>query len=298
MEQKWHSLCAAFPDMPHEEDFSFRAHTTVGVGGCAPLALYPRGAAELAALLRYVSERGLPYFVLGNGSNLLASDAGFDGAVICTRFVRSVRAEGERIAADCGARLASVLAAAVRQSLCGATFLQGIPATVGGAIFMNAGAQGRCMADIVRSVTAWSEGEIVRVPARECRFAYKRSRFMEWGECVISAELQLKNGNLQSILSDIDRIKRRRSALPSGRSMGCVFQNAGGVSAGALIERAGCKGMSCGGAFVSARHANFLINRGDATARDFVCLIERIRARVRERTGILLREEIRYIGVF
>ena len=163
---------------------------------------------------------------------------------------------------------------------------------------MNAGAQGCCMADIVRSVTAWSEGEIVRVPARECRFSYKRSRFMEWGECVISAELQLKNGDLQSILSDIDRVKRRRSALPSGRSMGCVFQNAGGVSAGALIERAGCKGMSCGGAYVSARHANFLINRGDATARDFVCLIERIRARVRERTGILLREEIRYIGVF
>ena len=87
-----------------------------------------------------------PNFVLGNGSNLLASDAGFDGAVICTRFVRSVRAEGERIVADCGARLASVLAAAVRQSLCGAAFLQGIPATVGGAIFMNAGAQGRCMA--------------------------------------------------------------------------------------------------------------------------------------------------------
>lgn len=292
------NVLAFFSEIPHEEGFSFRQHTTVGVGGCAPLACYPRGIDELVSLLNFLTERQIPYCVIGNGSNLLVSDAGFDGIVICTQRVCSMQASGNVLTADCGAGLCSVLAFAVQHGLGGAAFFQGIPATVGGAVYMNAGAQGCCMKDIIRAVTAWRNGDIVQIPAEKCRFSYKHSLFMDDDSCILSAELQLKNEDVESILSDINRIKQRRSALPGGRSMGCVFQNADGISAGALIEQSGCKGMSCGGAAVSDAHANFLINRGDATARDFVRLIEDVRARVLSRTGVLLKEEIRYIGVF
>ena len=280
------------------KNFTFRRHTTLGVGGNAPLALFPRGAAELASAFCCLRAAGIPHCMLGNGSNMLVSDAGFDGAVIATKEANALSVRGDIVAAESGAPLSTLLAAAARASLDGAAFVQGIPATVGGALFMNAGAGGRCMADIVRSVTALIGGKVCTLSAAECAFGYKDSIFQKEECCILSAEFKLKKGDLHSILSDIDRVKERRSALPRGRSMGCVFRNAGGRPAGELIERAGCKGMTCGGAYMSREHANFLINRGDATAADCATLIASVRARVLAQTGIRLKEEIRYIGVF
>lgn len=291
-------MAADLAGFPGQRGFSFRRHTTAGIGGAAPLALFPRDAAELAAIVRRLREAHIPHCLLGNGSNVLVSDAGLDGVAVVTKGANALSVRGEAVVAECGAMLAAVLAAAVRAGLDGAAFLQGIPATVGGAIFMNAGAGGRCMADIVHSVTALIGGKVCTFSAAECAFGYKDSIFQKRDCCILSAEFKLKKGDLHSILSDIDRAKRRRSALPRGRSMGCVFRNAGGRSAGELIERAGCKGMACGGAFVSQEHANFMINRGDATAADFVSLIACVRARVLAQAGIRLEEEIRYIGVF
>lgn len=298
MDQDPGKVLSFFRNMPYEKYFSFQQHTTVGIGGRAPLACYPREANELVSLVDFLTRQRIPYCIVGNGSNLLVSDSGFDGVVVCTERIRSILVKGEVLSVDCGTGLWSILTLAIQNGLGGAAFLQGIPATVGGAVYMNAGAQGRCMADIVRAVTVWNGKNVMRIPVEKCRFAYKHSLFMECGYCILSAELQLKKEDKHSILSDINLVKQRRLALPSGRSMGCVFRNPGEMSAGALIERAGCKGMSCGGAFVSDVHANFLINRGGATARDFVRLIERIRARVLSRAGVLLKEEIRYIGVF
>ncbi len=285
-------------DLPRRKGFSFRRHTTVCVGGGAPLAFFPRSAPELAAAACRLREAGVPHCILGNGSNVLVSDAGFDGVVVATGRAKAVSVRGDIVTAEGGAMLSAVLAVAVQARLDGAAFLQGIPATVGGALFMNAGAGGQSMAEIVQSVTALIDGREQTLSVRECAFGYKDSIFQKTDCCILSAEFKLISGDLHSILSDIDRVKQRRSVLPRGRSMGCVFRNAGGHSAGALIERAGCKGMSCGGAFVSDRHANFLINRGDALAADFTELIASVRARVLAQTGIRLEEEIRYIGVF
>ena len=298
MDSHVRSVLRLFPDLAYSQDFSFRQYTTVGVGGFAPCACYPKSASELAELVRVLHREGIPYCVLGNGSNVLAADAGFGGVAVITRRACALRTAGERIFAESGAQLAAVLAEAVNRGFGGAAFLCGIPATVGGAIFMNAGAGGQYMAELVASVTALIDGRAVRLSAKECDFAYKNSIFMKADSCILSAEFVFKNGDMRSILSDIDCVKKRRAALPTGRSMGCVFRNPRGASAGALIERAGCKGLCCGDAFVSERHANFMINRGNATAQEFVTLIESVRARVRACTGIRLNEEIRYIGVF
>lgn len=298
MEKVLAALLAEFSGMPYAAPFSFQKNTTVGIGGEAPLALYPENAERLAAVVSALCGRGIPYLVLGRGSNVLVSDAGFGGVVVHTSRVTAVRTRGAMLTAECGAGLEKVLAVAKRNGLGGISFLCGIPASVGGAVFMNAGVRGGYIGERVVSVDAMCGGEVRTLSAKECGFSYKHTRFMEEESVILSAKLRLERCAPAAVEAEYAAAKAARAGLPKGRSMGCVFKNPAGYSAGALLERAGMKGEACGGAFVAQEHANFIINRGGATCKDVVCLIDRMKNAVFSETGIELAEEIRRIGEF
>lgn len=287
-----------FADLPQKRPFSFRAATTIGAGGTASAALYPRSEAEFAETVARLEAQGIPFCVLGCGSNVLASDKGFGGAVIKTDRMETLRLLPQGIEAACGVRIARLLSFAAANHCGGLEFLAGIPASTGGAVFMNAGACGKFAAERVLSVRALYRGSVMEMAAEECAFSYKHSLFMDEPIYVLSAVFQTVCGDKQSILREIKRVLVRRSRLPRGKSMGCVFKNPSGCSAGELIEQAGLKGAFIGDAVVAREHANFILNRGGATASEIRSLIEHVRARVFENSGVTLEEEIRYIGEF
>lgn len=295
MERRLAAACARLRGIEVLSPFSFREHTTVGIGGTSPLALVPNSAEQLVSALRVLENEEVPFVLLGNGSNVLVSDAGFGGVVVLTKRVDHVEVRGDRVIAACGAPLAKVLRVAAKHGLGGIAFLAGIPATVGGAVFMNAGAGGKYIAERLESVTAYRRGT-ERLPACACDFAYKHSVFMQSGGAILGAEFRLFPMSAQAAEDEIAGALAARTSLPCGRSMGCVFKNPPGLSAGELIDRAGLKGAQCGGAFVSDRHANFIINGGGASSRDVALLIGRIREQVYRRFGVRLEEEIRMIG--
>lgn len=288
-------LLARLPDIPYRSPFSFRFNTTVGIGGEAPLALFPRGAKELVFVLREVRRAGFPYVMLGRGSNVLVSDSGFDGIVISTALARAIRARNDLICAECGTSLSALLRFAAGNRMGALEYLAGIPASIGGAVFMNAGARGKYIGENVHAVTAFIDGEVCVLTADQCEFAYKSTRFMRGG-CVLSVILHTKPD--EGAGEKIRAALAARKNLPRERSLGCVFKNPPGNSAGELIERTGLKGVHIGGAFVSEKHANFIVNRGGATAADYRALVAFIRGKVFSETGIRLAEEIRYIGEF
>lgn len=298
MEKVFETLLSEFSGMPYAAPFSFRKNTTVGIGGEAPLALYPENAGRMAAVLSLLHRQGIPYVVLGRGSNVLASDRGFNGVVINTSRANAVSTRGCVLTAECGAGLEKVLSVAKRNGLGGLSYLCGIPATVGGAVFMNAGVRGGYIGERVISVDALIGGGRHTLSAKECEFSYKHTRFMEEETVILSARLRLEKSSPTAIDSEYAAAKTARENLPRGKSMGCVFKNPEGFSAGELLERAGMKGEFCGAAAVSREHANFIINMGGASSDDVLRLIEKMKKAVFAETGIELSEEIRHIGEF
>lgn len=291
-------LSVAFPDLELQRDFVFAKHTTVGIGGRAALAAFPASSKALGDLAVFLQRRAIPFAVLGAGSNILVSDGGFDGVVVCTYKAVAVRAEGDRIFCESGCRIRRLISVSRDAGVGGFSFLEGIPATVGGAVFMNAGAGGRYICAVVRSVTVAECGDIITFSNAECGFAYKKTRFQRSDAVILKAELQGMYQPAELIGEERERVRLARSGLPRERSLGCIFKNPPGFYAGRLIEECGLKGRSCGGAAVSERHANFIVNRGGAIADDFRRLIFLVKTEVLQRTGILLEEEIRYIGEF
>lgn len=294
MVPEFEKLLVRLADIPYEAPFSFRKNTTVGVGGDAPLCLYPRSSTELVLTLR--ETEGIPRLLLGRGSNVLPSDRGFGGVVIKTDRARSMRMEGGVLYAECGVSVSAFLRFAAERGRGGLAFLAGIPASMGGVVFMNAGAGGRYIGELVESVRVYEEGEVRLLSTEDCRFAYKETRFMHQGSIVLEVAARTTADKYAS--EKICEALAARSRLPKERSMGCVFRNPPGAFAGALIEQAGLKGANIGGAQVSAKHANFIVNRGGATAEDFRALIAAVKEKVFSETGIKLVEEIRYIGEF
>lgn len=298
MEKILKALLSEFSGMPFAAPFSFQKNTTIGIGGEAPLAFYPENAERLASVVKVLHERGVPYLLLGRGSNVLVSDGGFDGVVVHTSRATAVRTRGAVLTAECGAGLEKILSAAKRNGLSGISFLCGIPATAGGAVFMNAGVRSGYIGDRVLSVEAMFGKERRVLQAKECDFAYKHTRFMEEECALLSVKLRLHRESPSAIEAEYAAAKQARLGLPKGKSMGCVFKNPEGYFAGELLERAGMKGEICGGAAVSGEHANFIINRGGATCSDVLTLIGRMKQAVFAQTGIVLSEEIRHIGEF
>lgn len=281
-------------------DFPLSRVTSFHIGGNADLAVYPADDEAFAYALDAVVQAGVPYTVIGNGSNTLVRDGGFRGVVFVTTDMRRVTIDGTRLTGGCGVLLGSVGTNASRAGLAGAEFANGIPGTLGGAVYMNAGAYGGQLADIVCETVCYDldAKQVLHLDNAAQHFGYRHSVFMEKNYIILSATLQLTKDEPDAIRARMnDYLARRREKQPlEYPSAGSVFKRPEGHFAGKLIEDAGLKGLRVGGAEVSPKHAGFIVNVGGATARDVLELIERIREKVYAMSGVTLECEIRTIG--
>lgn len=284
-------------DLKVLRDEPMHIHTTFRIGGPARRMACPASVQELSDLLGLVEENDFPYLVVGNGSNLLVSDEGIDKIVIHTGTLeRMERREGNVLYAEAGVSLARLAVFARKESLTGLEFAHGIPGSLGGAVCMNAGAYGGEMCQVITSVTAWLPGRgVCELLPDELDLRYRHSYFSDHEGVVLAAALRLKEGVESEILAQMeDLIRRRKEKQPlEYPSAGSTFKRPEGHFAGALIEQCGLKGTSVGGAQVSEKHAGFVINRGGATCRDVLALIETVQRTVLAETGIDLEPEIK-----
>ena len=278
-----------------------KKHTTMRIGGPAELFLLPMSN-EIEKLLAYIHEKKIPCLVVGNGSDLLVSDHGISGVVVSTRLLNSIEVdEGEMtVKAFAGAPLSKTADAAHLAGLSGLEFASGIPGTIGGACFMNAGAYGGEMKQVVKSVSYLDPLKgLSEASGDELDFAYRHSLFSEHEEyTVISATIQLSRGDPDEIRAKMDDFnRRRREKQPlEYASAGSTFKRPEGYFAGKLISDAGLKGYHVGDAEVSEKHAGFCINKGNATFSDMKALIDHVISAVRENSGVTLTPEVRIIG--
>ena len=275
--------------------------TTFKIGGAADVLIFPSSIIEVSAVIRLANSFKIHCTILGNGSNVLVLDKGIRGVVIkfSDKFFGKIRVDNEKIIADAGATLKSVSNFAAEKSLSGLEFAVGIPGSIGGAIYMNAGAYGGEMKNIVSKVTAISPtGEIVSFNAAELNLGYRQSIFQQNGCAICEVELNLTHGNFDEIKSQMAEFTyKRESKQPlEFPSAGSTFKRPKGYFAGTLIDKTGLKGLKVGGAMVSEKHAGFVVNAGNATAADVLNLIEEVRRRVMEVHGVMLTPEVRIIG--
>lgn len=275
-------------------DFSLAEKTTMKIGGACDFYAEPNSEECLVELVNRCRRDGVPYFILGHGSNLLINR--FGGVVIATcSLPAGFSADGNTITAGAGASLSAVCLAALGLSLSGMECLYGIPGSVGGALFMNAGAYGGEIKDIVKSARCLNNrGEIVTIPAAEMKLSYRHSAFSENGFVILSVIMELVPDDKLTIKQKMDElIQKRRDKQPlEFPSCGSTFKRPEGYFAAALIEECGLKGCSVGGAQVSEKHSGFVINKGGATFGDVIALVEHIKGVVREQKGVELECEM------
>ncbi len=281
-------------------DCPLSKHSTFRIGGKAELGVFPQSEAELVSVLQYVCDSALPYLVIGKGSNVVFSDSGFAGAVLFTEGVKGISVEGREIRAAAGETLTALSQTARDASLSGLVFAYGIPGTVGGAVFMNAGAFGGEMSDVCVKTAYFDTktGKCGELTGQAHAFGYRTSFYEQNPHLVIlSATCSLHAGEREEIGAQMEAYaEQRRTKQPlQYPSAGSTFKRPVGHFAGKLIEDCGLKGVSVGGAQVSEKHAGFLINRGGATAADVRELTELIQSRVFERFGVRLECEIRFL---
>ncbi len=274
-------------------------HTTFQIGGPAAVFCRPETPAQLLRTLELCREHGVRSYLLGNGSNTLFSDAGFDGAVVCTvEMKRPVTVSGNVLRAAAGAPLGAVCRKAQQAGLAGLAFAFGIPGTVGGAVYMNAGAYGGELKQVLRRVTFLDRAlRLDSLPVQELALGYRTSRFETGGGVILEAEFSLAPGDPAAIEAEMQELMARRREkqpleLPSA---GSTFKRPQGAFAGALIEQAGLRGFAVGGAAVSTKHCGFVVNTGGATCADVVALTEEVARIVYEKTGYRLEREIRVV---
>ena len=277
-------------------------HTTFRIGGPADALALPKTPEEVAEVVRFCHEHAQPYYVLGNGSNLLVSDEGYRGLVLqLYRNFNDIQVNGETITVQAGAMLAAVARTAYQTGLTGLEFASGIPGTIGGAVVMNAGAYGGEMKNVLKEVTVLTkEGEVLVIPAKALELGYRTSVIPKNRWIVLGAVLQLKKGDQEQILARMEELKEQRITkqpldLPSA---GSTFKRPEGYFAGKLIMDAGLRGFTVGGAQVSEKHCGFVVNRGNATAADVWELICEVKRRVKEMTGVELEPEVKLLGDF
>ncbi len=273
-------------------------HTSFRIGGPAELMAFPRNPQELAHLLKTAREYGIPARILGAGTNVLAPDEGVQGLVICLRdtLMGLQLLEGNQIEAMAGMTLAQTAMFAARNGLSGLEFAHGIPGTVGGGLYMNAGAYGGELKQVaIKTEVMAPDGSCQWIEGEAQGFGYRRSAFQSMEGVILRTRLQLVPGQEEEIRSRIYELnEKRRSSQPLELpSAGSTFKRPARGYAAALIEEAGLKGLQVGGAAVSTKHAGFVVNLGGATAGDVLALVEQVRNRVLEHSGILLEPEVR-----
>ena len=279
-----------------------KKHITFRVGGPAACFLTPSTKEQIREILHICQEEKTPYFILGNGSNLLVSDQGFDGVVLQVyKNMNQMAVEGEHLRVQAGALLSATARKALEAGLTGMEFAAGIPGTMGGAAVMNAGAYGGEMKDILESVTVLTpEGEQKELKNEELQLGYRTSVVKEKGYIVLEAVLSLKKGDPEAIKSRMDELKEQRVTKQPLEypSAGSTFKRPEGYFAGKLIQDAGLRGYQVGGAQVSEKHCGFVINKENATAKDVVDLIHDVQRIVYEKFQVQLETEVKFLGEF
>ncbi len=272
------------------------------VGGPARYFAEPATAAEFSEAMAWAKRKGLETFILGKGTNLVFSDAGYPGLVVYTgKSFHGIQWQGNRVRAQAGALLHTVVTQAVGKGMAGIQHLAGIPGTMGGGTYINAGAFGQELKDTIVSVVSTTrDGKLAERGNRECGFAYRHSNFFGWDEIILETTLDLIPGDANAMRAEMRETLRKRKEkqplhLPNAGSM---FKRPPGQYAGVLIEQAGLKGFRMGGAMISEKHANFTVNAGGATAQDIHDLSSEVIRRVRESSGTVLEREVIFIGEF
>ena len=280
-------------------DEAMSLHTSFKIGGNADIFVCPETEEQLKLVLKAAKENAVPVFILGKGSNLLVSDEGIEGAVVSISCLDAIIADGNEITCGAGAHLSKLCTSALQNSLSGLEFAYGIPGSVGGALYMNAGAYGGEMAGVVKGAYCLNEnGESVYISKEDMELGYRTSIFKTNGLIITSVVFALSNGDEAEIKAKMDELmERRKSKQPlEYPSAGSTFKRPEGNFAGTLIEQNGLKGLTVGGAQVSEKHAGFVINKGNATAADVKELVGIIKKNIKEKFDVDIQEEIKYIG--
>lgn len=277
-------------------------HTTFRVGGPARYMAVPSDEIQINSLIRLCGEYEVPYYIVGNGSNLLVSDKGYDGLIILIgRNMSDISVCGDVISAGAGALLSEIGKRALNERLTGFEFASGIPGTLGGACVMNAGAYGKEMKDVLISVRAITpDGDVRDFHTEELGLGYRQSIFIDGGYAIVKADVRLKPGSYSEIsekMAELSRKRREKQPLEYP-SAGSTFKRPEGMFAGQLIEQSGLKGMGIGGACVSEKHAGFIVNKGNATAKDIYDTIQLAVQTVAKKQGVKMEPEVRIVGEF
>ena len=277
-------------------------HTTFRVGGPADYFLMPKNTEEVQKVVTLCRENSMPYYVLGNGSNLLVSDRGYRGVIVqIYKEMNRIQIEGTTIRVQAGALLSKIGSAALEAGLTGFEFASGIPGTVGGAVVMNAGAYGGETKDILKSATVLTpDGSVLTLYNEELELGYRTSVVAKNDYVVLEAEYELLPGERESIRAKMDELKVQRVTKQPLEfpSAGSTFKRPEGYFAGKLIQDAGLRGFTVGGAQVSEKHCGFVINKGGATAADICELIQQVSDRVMQEFGVRLEPEVKMLGEF
>jgi len=288
-----------------KKEVSLSSLTTFGIGGPADFFCETKTKEELVKAIKWAYDNRLPYFILGGGSNVLIADKGIRGLVIKIRNSKfeipalPAGRRNSRIVVESGLPLVTLINLAQDNDLSGLESLVGIPGTVGGAIFGNAGGKNGTISQVVQEVTVIGvNNQIYKLTNKECKFDYRFSRFQKTGEIIISVDLKLKKAAKTIIKKNMEQFLRKRENQPKGKSAGSIFKNPPLASAGYLIENAGLKGTRIGDAIISLKHANWIINLGSAKADDVLKLILLIKEKVKQDFKVELIEEIKLMGDF
>lgn len=287
------------PDLQMEKDVPLRRHTSFHIGGPARRMAFPENREQLVLLMALAEECGIKPFILGKGTNLLVTDDGLDTLVIkVAERMNDIRLVDEvTVEADAGVSLARLAVFAQQNGLAGFEFAHGIPGSLGGAVFMNAGAYGGEMKQVLVEITALYEDGVRRLTVEEADLTYRHSTFMDDGAVVLGAKVRLSKDDPAAIRSRMDDLMARRKATQPLEypSAGSTFKRPQGNFAGTLIEKTGLKGLTVGGAQVSVKHAGFLINLGEATFADVTELIAQVQQKVYQASGVMLEPEVKII---
>lgn len=280
-------------------DEYLKNHTYTKLGGKADFFITPETYEEVQNVVKLCRQEQIPLTLIGNGSNLIVRDGGIRGVVLSLIRLNKISADGTKITAQSGASIIDTSRAALEARLSGLEFACGIPGTVGGAVFMNAGAYGGEVKDVLESVlVVTKEGDIIRRSAADLKLGYRTSKIQTNGDIVLEAIFRLKEGNYEEIKAVMDDLTHRRESKQPLEypSCGSVFKRPPGYYAGKLIQDSGLQGTRIGGAEVSKKHAGFIVNVDNATASDYIALIEHVQKTVKEKFGVTLEREVRIIG--
>ena len=282
-----------------QENIPLSRYSFTETGGPAQFLAFPKSLAELQDLLAAAEEEQLPITVIGNASNLIISDKGIKGLVIILTKMHQIKVTGDKVTAEAGARIIDTSFAAGKAGLSGLEFAAGIPGSVGGAVFMNAGAYGGETKDCLETSTVLTkDGQLKTYSNAELQFSYRHSLVQETKEIVVSAVFALKKGDREAILDEMNYLNalRKYKQPLEYPSCGSVFKRPTGHFVGPMLIKAGLQGKQIGGAQVSMKHAGFIVNKGGATATDYLNLIHYIQKTIKEKYGIDLHTEVRIIG--